>query len=101
MTLKTRTVHFRLTEEQYQQARAKAKEEGLTMSQKVRWFVSQWTQEDKPMDTGLYGMFYNIGWADGADGVMRENPYTDPNERAAYDAGRRDGAKYYREHEDD
>lgn len=52
------------------------------------------------MDDGLYGLFYGIGWEDGVDGNLRENPYADANERAAYDAGRRDGAKYYREHAD-
>ena len=91
----------RLPDELEAAARAKCQELDLNLSQVMRQFLREWTQEDKPMDTGLYGMFYNIGWADGADGVMRENPYTDPNERAAYDAGRRDGAKYYREHEDD
>ena len=53
------------------------------------------------MDDGLYGLFYGIGWEDGVDGNLRENPYADPDEHKAYDAGRRDGERYYREHADD
>ena len=56
MTLKTRTVHFRLTEEQYQQARAKAKKEGLTLSQKVRWFIGRWIEaEDETPSQAVAG----------------------------------------------
>ena len=47
MALKTKVVNFRLTEEQYRQAQAKAKKEGLTLSQKVRWFVGQWIEQEK------------------------------------------------------
>jgi len=44
MALKTKVVNFRLTEAQYRQARAKAQEEGLTLSQKARWFFAQWIE---------------------------------------------------------
>jgi len=57
--------------------------------------------EEETMDDGLYGLFYGIGWEDGVDGNLRENPYADPDEHKAYDAGRRDGERYYREHADD
>jgi hypothetical protein len=52
-------------------------------------------------NTEIYWSIYNSGWNDGVDGVLCENPYTDSDERAAYEAGRRDGARYYREHEND
>ena len=42
-----KTVTFRLTDKQHQQARAKAKDEGITLSQKMRWFVRQWIADDK------------------------------------------------------
>lgn len=47
MTLKTKVVNFRLTEEQYQLAQTKARNEGLTLSQKMRWFVRQWIADDE------------------------------------------------------
>ena len=53
------------------------------------------------MDAEIYHSIYNTGWCDGVDGVMCENPYTDPDERAAYARGRSEGERYYREHQDD
>jgi len=41
-----KTVTFRLTDEQHQQAKEEAKKEGLTLSQKLRWFITQWLALD-------------------------------------------------------
>ena len=41
-----RVVNFRLTIETYQLAQARAKAEGITLSQKIRWLVKQWIRED-------------------------------------------------------
>lgn len=43
---------------------------------------------------------YCVGFADGSDGRIRENPYTEDPECRAYVRGRRDGEKYYRQYPD-
>jgi len=40
---------------------------------------------------------YRFGWSDGVDGVLCENPYTDPERHDGYAMGRRDGERHYRE----
>lgn len=50
MELKKRVVNFRLTDRQYQLAQTKAQSEGLTLSQKMRWFVRQWIANDEEQE---------------------------------------------------
>ena len=53
MTPKTKVVNFRLTDKQYRLAQAKAHDEGLTLSQKMRWFVSRWIANDEEEEADL------------------------------------------------
>ena len=46
-TMRLRAISTRLSDEQIKQGKEKAQAEGTTLSQKVRWFVAQWLEQEQ------------------------------------------------------